>query len=143
MTPIRQAWDELATFTEGLRLGRVEGYPGLVEVKKMTQEEADHGIAVATALAEIWRAALACRLPDPELVGDIDDTDIVLDLLVALDRIRRTLSKIPASTTAARQKERIEALIEWHRGFTQGPIWCVRITLAFRALRETAERKAA
>lgn len=141
MTALYQAWEELAVFAEGLRAGRAEGYPGLVRVGKMTPAEADHGIAVMTALAEIWRAAFECRLPDPDKIGLIDDTDISIDLLTALERIDRQIARIPDSPVLHRQKARLEAMLYWHRRHTQGPIWCVRITLAWRALRDADDAR--
>lgn len=143
MTPIHQSWEELAVFAEGLRNGRIDGYPGLVRVGKMSQNEADRGIAVMTAIAEIWRAAFECRLPDPALVGDVDDTDIQMDLMVALDRVRAGLARTPGCAVTARQAERLAAMIEWHRRHSQGPIWCVRITLEFRRLNAERLAKAA
>jgi hypothetical protein len=137
-------WEELAVFAEGILIGREEGFPGLVRVGKMTHEDADLGIAVARALAEIWRAAFECRIPDPEKIGTVDDTDICLDLIVATQRIERLIARLPGSPLYRRQHARLEALFWWHRKHTQGPIWCVRITHEFRRLNAAiAARKAA
>lgn len=128
MTPMQ----ELAVFAEGLLITREEGYAKFVEIGKMTQAEADHGIAVGCALAEIWRAAFECRIPEPEKIGTIDDHDIIMDMIVAHDRVTRSLARTPNSPTQRRQQERIEAILYWHRRHEQGPITCVRMTLEIR-----------
>lgn len=129
-------WDDLARFAVAVLRGRREGFPNLIIEGKITREEADHGIAVAVALAEIWRAAVECRLPDPDKVAAIDDTDICLDLIAALDRTNRLIFRQPGNSLHLRQKDRLEALIWWHRERRQGPISCVRGTHELR--RQTA-----
>jgi hypothetical protein len=140
-------WGNLAFVARTLHDGRVNGYPALVTAGKLDKAEADRRIAIMRAAAEIWRAAWECRLPDRAIVApkgqEIDRCDVVGELLRARAVTSRHIERFPADGKAMEQRDSIDALIDWHRRFVDGPIFCVRITLQIRAIGASTERKAA
>lgn len=149
-TPLAHRWDCLANVASALHKGRAAGYPKLVEAGKLTKADADRRIAVMAAVAEIFHAAYACRLPDPALLTlpvcpeegsseaespsrRVDRCDIVEELLRARDVSTRRAAADPDNPAIAYQLACIDAMIDWHMRFVDGPIFCVRITLQLRA----------
>lgn len=146
--PHEHHWDRYAAVAAAIRDGRIAGYPALVEAGKLDADEADRRIAISTACAEIWRAAWACTLPDPMLLGPpggerFDRTDIIAELLRAREITARRLARDPSNGAAAHQIACIDAMIDWHRRFADGPLFCVRLTLQLRAAAAQPQKKAA
>lgn len=141
--PFEHKWDRYAAVAAALLKGREEGYPRLVEAGRIDQDEADRRIAIMAAAAEIWRAAWACTLPDPFVTGPYDRCDIIGELAEARAQTAKRLAADPANGGAAYQVQCLDEMIEWHRRFTDGPLFCVRLTLQLRAAGADRQRKAA
>ncbi|MES2494603.1 MAG: hypothetical protein V4618_00685 [Pseudomonadota bacterium] len=142
-TVYEHKWDRYAAVSAALLKGRIAGYPRLVEAGTLDQDEADRRIAVMAAAAEIWRAAWACTLPDPMIVGSFDRCDIIGELDAARQVTAKRLAADPSNGGAAYQLQCLDEMIDWHRRWTDGPLFCVRLTLQLRAQLRGTERKAA
>lgn len=147
-TPHDHKWDCYAGTAAALHKGRVTGYPRLVEAGRLTQLEADRRIAVMAAIAEIWRAAWHCRLPDPAIVVLLSEGPHAIDRCAIVDELRHArqvtaarLARDPGNGAAQYQLECLDEMIDWHLRFTDGPLFCVRITLQLRANHCPGERR--
>ncbi|MHA3791488.1 hypothetical protein [Sphingomonas sp. YL-JM2C] len=144
IAPYQHNWDRYAAVAAALHKGRVEGYPRLVEGGRLDPDEADRRIAIMAAAAEIWRAAWNCTLPDPMIVGTFDRCDIIGELADARASTARRLAADPSNGGAAYQVECLDEMIAWHRRWTDGPLFCVRLTLQIRAgIADRTARRAA
>jgi len=143
IAPHQHDWDRFAAIAAALRDGREKGYPRLVESGRLDRDEADRRIAVMAAAAEIWRAAWACTLPDPLVVGAFDRADIVAELAEARAQTARRHAADPSNGAAAYQLDCLDRMIAWHRRFADGPLFLVKLTLHLRASIADNRRKAA
>lgn len=149
------ALDYVATATRHLLREREAGYPRAVEAGKMTEDDAEHGLAVMRAVAAQWTWVIGdTPLPewDAETLGHFGMSEAMLAAAIASDatRARYRAEDVPDDPKRRAWAAIFDALAWWQQFDMPRPIpraidlgqW-LRQQRAFHAALRPTYRKAA